>query len=94
MSSRFYSRLGAKEPPEAADPGQLLPADSSHLELDAGCSPLPDRLQNGSKHLMRASGDLRDQLRHGDSALLSLGDGRVGTSARGAVRQSCWIAFI
>jgi hypothetical protein len=37
--------------------GQPRPADRSQLELDAGCSLHTDRLQIGSKHVMRARGE-------------------------------------
>ena len=43
--------------PDRADHPWLLPADRSHLELGAGHSLAPDRLQSGSKHLRRVSGE-------------------------------------
>jgi hypothetical protein len=43
--------------PEAVEHGQPLSATGSRLELGAGHSFVPDRLQPGSKHLVLGSGE-------------------------------------
>jgi len=58
-TSETATRPAAKQAPDAADQGHQLPCAKSQLELGAGRSLDPDRLQGGSKHLMRVYRDLR-----------------------------------